>query len=70
MTQYKFIMQQDNNVKEAMEKTFRNQLTESEIEDIPLYDEGECMLIINGIGNIRFKIDLSIEEEKLFAGGV
>lgn len=70
LTQYKFIMQQDNNVKEAMEKTFRNQLTESEIEDIPLYDEGECMLIINGIGNIRFKIDLSIEEEKLFAGGV
>ncbi|MDQ0149627.1 VirB4 family type IV secretion system protein [Eubacterium multiforme] len=70
LTQYKFIMQQDNNVKEAMEKTFKNQLTESEIEDIPLYDEGECMLIINGIGNIRFNIEISKEEEKLFAGGV
>lgn len=70
LTQYKFIMQQDNNVKEAIEKTFKNQLTESEIEDIPRYSEGECMLIINGMGNIRFNIEISKEEDKLFAGGV
>lgn len=70
LTQYKFIMQQDNNVREAIEKTFKNQLTESEIEDIPRYSEGECMLIVNGMGNIRFNIEISKEEEKLFAGGV
>lgn len=70
LTQYKFIMQQDNNVKEAVEKTFKNQLTESEIEDIPLYEEGECMLVINGMGNIRFKIEISEEKKRLFTGGI
>ena len=56
--------------KRQVEKTFKNQLTESEIEDIPLYEEGECMLVINGMGNIRFKIEISEEEKRLFTGGI
>lgn len=33
LTQYKFIMQQDNNSKEALKEIFDGQITESEIEE-------------------------------------
>ncbi len=69
LTQYKFIMQQDNNAKKYLANIFDGQITESEIEAIPFFQTGECILSINGGKNIRFNIEASNDELKLFKGG-
>lgn len=69
LTQYKFIMQQDNNAKNSLKTIFDGQITENEIEAIPYMRTGECILSINGGDNIKFNIEASDEELKLFKGG-
>lgn len=69
LTQYKFIMQQDNNSKKALMDIFDGQLTESEVEGIPFFRKGECILAINGFKNIKFKIEVTSKELDLFKGG-
>lgn len=69
LTQYKFIMQQDNNAIEAIKKIFNGSLTESEINMIPTFEEGECILSIAGMKNIAMQIEITEEERRLFKGG-
>ncbi|MBC5630484.1 ATP-binding protein [Clostridium sp. NSJ-6] len=69
LTQYKFIMQQDNNSKKALMDIFDGQLTESEIEGVPFFRKGECILAINGFKNIKFRIEVTSKELDLFKGG-
>ena len=69
LTQYKFIMQQDNNSKEALKEIFDGQITESEIERVPTFKKGECILAINGYKNIKLNIEITDKEKQLFAGG-
>lgn len=70
LTQYKFIMQQDSNALKAIRDIFESQLTESEISMIPELDTGQCILSIMGMKNISMQIEISEEEENLFAGGL
>lgn len=70
LTQYKFIMQQDSNALKSIRDIFENQLTDSEIEMIPTLEEGQCILSIMGMKNISMQIEISEEENKLFAGGL
>lgn len=69
LSQYKFILQQDNNAKKAIAEIFSNQITESEIELIPYLRKGECVMAINGDRNLMFKIEATKEELELFEGG-
>lgn len=69
LTQYKFIMQQDNNAKKTLADIFSGQLTENEIESVPFMETGDCILSINGGDNIRFHIEASDSELELFKGG-
>lgn len=69
LTQYKFIMQQDNNSKGMLMDIFNGQITESEIERIPYFGQGECILSINGDKNIKFQIEVTDKELDLFKGG-
>ena len=69
LTQYRFIMQQDNNSKEALKEIFDGQITESEIERVPTFKKGECILAINGYKNIKLNIEITDKEKQLFAGG-
>lgn len=69
LTQYKFIMQQDNNAKETLKTIFEGQISESDIKSIPNFKTGECILSINGYKNIKFDIKISDEEELIFEGG-
>lgn len=66
---YKFILQQDANTIETFERVFVGQLSKSEIAAIPKLGEGECILSINGLGNIAFNVEVSSEELDLFKGG-
>lgn len=70
LTQYKFIMQQDSNTLEALRVIFEGQMSESELGQIPLFEQGDCLLSINGVGNIMFNIEASEEELALFRGGM
>lgn len=69
MTQYKFIMRQDVSEKDILKKIFKGVLSDSEIERIPRFSKGHCILCIDGLSNITFKVEIDKEEEILFEGG-
>ena len=43
--------------------------SDSELSSIPRLEQGNCILSINGLGNISFSIEASSEELELFKGG-
>lgn len=69
LTQYKFVMRQDSNSVDALDSIFSHQLTESELNEIPRLEKGECILAISGDENIRCHVYVSEAELDLFAGG-
>lgn len=70
LTQYKFIMQQDANTLESMRTIFEGQVSESEFAQIPQFEQGECLLSINAVGNYMLTIEASEEELAMFRGGM
>lgn len=70
MTQYKFILMQDNADKELLKKVFNGTLSESEINIIPKLGLGQCILSIDGQTNISMQVQLSEEEKMIFKGGM
>ncbi|MEG0258559.1 MAG: type IV secretion system protein VirB4 [Lysinibacillus sp.] len=70
LTQYKFIMQQDANTLDAMRMIFEGQMSESELAQIPQFQQGDCILSINGVGNLMFSVEASEEELAMFRGGM
>lgn len=69
LTQYKFIMQQDNNSLSTLTEVFSGQLSENELRKIPYLEQGNCILSINGFDNIMFNIEATKQELDLFKGG-
>ena len=70
MTQYKFIMKQDTADKELLGKVFKGILSESEIDSIPKFGKGRCILAIDGLSNVSMQVQLSEEEKLIFKGGM
>lgn len=70
LTQYKFIMQQDTNTLDALRTIFEGEMSESEITQIPQFQQGDCLLSINGVGNLMLSVEASNEELSLFRGGM
>lgn len=70
LTQYKFVMQQDSNALDTLSTIFEGQLSDSELSQIPLFQQGDCLLSINGVGNIMLGVEVSDEELSLFRGGL
>lgn len=69
LTQYKFIAQQDAETTATLRRVFENQITESELTEIPRLKTGEVLLSISGVKNILFNVDISEEELAIFGGG-
>ena len=69
LTQYKFIFQQDTNTLEALTTIFSNQLSDSELGAIPTLLQGETVLVISGVKNIKFKVHVADVELALHKGG-
>ncbi|WP_343118169.1 hypothetical protein, partial [Romboutsia sp. MSSM.1001216sp_RTP31141st1_F12_RTP31141_220114] len=69
LTQYKFVMKQDNNVVSLLSDIFSGQISENELLKIPYLKQGECILSINGFDNIMFHVEVNKEELDLFKGG-
>lgn len=70
LSQYKFIFRQDNNAMHLLETIFRNQLTTSELRQIPELERGQCILSITSDMNVAVDIELTNEELEIFRGGV
>lgn len=70
LSQYKFIFRQDNNAMRLLETIFRNQLTVSELEQIPELERGQCILSIASDINVAVDIELTDDELEIFRGGV
>lgn len=68
LTQYKWIFKQDNSSLKQYQKVFDQQLTQSEIQQIPTFKVGECLLSITGDQNVIFRVSLGFEEEKRLIG--
>ncbi len=69
LTQYKFIMRQDNNISDTLSSIFQNQFTEKELSRIPRLEKGQCILSIKGDENIEFQLHVSESDLALFQGG-
>ncbi|MDR5021422.1 type IV secretion system protein VirB4 [Bacillus thuringiensis] len=70
LTQYKFIMQQDANSLDTLRDIFQGQLSESELRQIPLLQQGESVLAINAVQNLTMTVEASEDELNLFEGGL
>lgn len=69
LTQYKFILQQDNNALDTLASVFQNQLTATELSHIPRFEKGECVLAISGDSNVEFRFDIENKYISLYHGG-
>ncbi len=66
---YKFIMQQDINCKSKLADIFSDQITEYELNKVSTLIRGETILMISSDRNLHFQIEITDEEERIFAGG-
>ena len=69
LSQYKFVMNQDTNAIETIDRVFGHSFTKTELEDIPKLSRGQTILSIQGSRNIAFNVDCTKEEIDLFRGG-
>ncbi|MBC1309315.1 hypothetical protein [Listeria booriae] len=71
LCQYKMIFRQDISSMDLLRRVFQNQLTQSEYAAIPNFKgKGDCILSIAGDQNLNMHIQITDEEEALYAGGV
>ena len=68
LTQYKFIMQQESNCLPLMRTVFEDQLTESQLKQVPKFGQGECFLL-TGEDVLHTYIEITDQEKELFKGG-
>ena len=68
-TTYRFIMRQDTSNIDKLSEIFSQELSSSELEQIPRLATGEAILNISGVKNVKFKIEISDEQNELFGGG-
>ncbi len=70
LSQYKIIFEQDIQLKEKLMTVFKDGITETEINKIPKFKMGECLLSLSTNNNIIFKVSLGLKnEEDLIATG-
>lgn len=69
LAQYKFIMQQGSSALEMLRSVFEGELTDSELQRIPGYIQGQCLLMSNGSRPLEMIVRVTDEELALFKGG-
>lgn len=69
LSQYKFIFKQDAECYDTLRMAFRGELPDNDLEEIPKFEQGECVLIICGMLSLRMNVAISEEELGLFSGG-
>ena len=67
--QYKVIMRQDSNALSTLRTVFQSQFTDTEIDRIPSFEQGVCLMGISSYKTVEFKVDVSQSELKVYRGG-
>lgn len=70
LCQYKIIMQQDTSNVPKLKDLFRGEIPESEIEMVPQFETGQCILNIKSDTNVLLNVFITEEEKQMFKGGV
>ncbi|MBF2598333.1 VirB4 family type IV secretion/conjugal transfer ATPase [Listeria welshimeri] len=66
---YKMIFKTDMASMDRVKSVFKTQLTKSEYELIPRFNAGDCILSMAGDQNLTMHVEITQEENQLFAGG-
>lgn len=69
LCQYKFILQQDSSTLPKYKKIFHGEIPNSQLEQIPTFETGQCIINIKGDSNVMMKVFVTDEEKQLFKGG-
>ncbi len=69
LSQYKFLFKQDSNCIDLIEQTFKEDIPLSEVQNIPKFEVGECILVISGLNSLHMKMSVSKQDLELFSGG-
>lgn len=70
LSPYRFIFRSDQANKRLMDYVFKGEISESDMEAIPLLETGCCVANIAGTASLKFQWELSDRDRKLFNGGV
>ncbi|HDT9226996.1 TPA: DUF87 domain-containing protein [Listeria monocytogenes] len=70
MAEYKMIMQQDPNSMDVVRNVFKNTFSESELQAIPQLEQGEMILSLSTVKNIRFSVHTTAKQRAIYGGGV
>lgn len=70
LTQYKFILHQDNNATDLLRNVFNGILTESQIRKIPKLEMGDAIVNLSSAQTMEVHIQITEEEKEIFKGGV
>lgn len=69
LCQYKIILQQDSSTLPKYKKVFNGEIPDSQLEQIPTFETGQCIINIKGDTNIMMNVFITEEEKQLFKGG-
>ena len=69
LCQYKIILQQDSSTQDKYKRIFQGEIPESQIEQIPTFETGKCIINIKGDKSIMMDVFITEEEKLLFKGG-
>lgn len=69
LCQYKIIMQQDSSNIPKLKKLFHGEIPDQEIEQVPRFETGQCILNIKGDTNVLMNVFITEEEKQMFRGG-
>jgi len=69
LCQYKIIMQQDSSNVPKLKQLFRGEIPEQELELVPKFETGQCILNIKSDTNVLMNVFITDEEKQMFKGG-
>lgn len=69
LCQYKIILQQDSSTLPKFKKLFHGEIPDSQLDQIPTFETGQCIINIKGDSNVMMNVFVTDEEKQLFKGG-
>lgn len=69
LCQYKIIMQQDSSNIPKLKQLFHGEIPDQEIEQVPRFETGQCILNIKGDTSVLMNVFITDEEKHMFKGG-
>lgn len=69
LSQYKLLFKQSADSIPLLQQAFGGELPGRDLEDIHMFEPGECLLTVSGVSCIRFQVEVTERDLQMFAGG-